>query len=629
MDEELLVENDGCQEVNTVICEEEVIENHQKDYHITLNEDSEDAEEVEEVIENHQKDCYITLNEESEDAEEMKKSPPLYKCNDCDFTTTTTDYLRDHKKDQHTQQQANKEQTMFLHSCISCDFKTNDYGNMMEHSNDNHKPVVAPTTYLSALNEPQIEETEENSLKPISCGECGLCFATYHDAYSHMNTHLTQKDTDFKHCEICNYPCLNTELQSDHMIVAHGFKSYTCNQCPFITHRYIFLWNHVQKIHEDNRKDYSNHIIVTMMEDLQKTITDSLKTFQQTMNDKLEKTMQKQETIDEQFIQQSNNFTACLDQMQKDFSNYNSINFVSQTESRTILTNIQEILAKSGPTDSCKTGEATTAHVDGKAKTAHVDGKVPKSVKNKILFVGSSIGHNLNFPLIEENTNSNISKAKAYTAIEDKVCFYPKKNFKSVVPAELNKDAFKYLFLQGGSLEITNMNTTSILKVDEYKECVKKASEDIFEVATNALQSNPTLEKVVIFDRIPRHDPHNVDPYGLKSELSNYGNKIYRQLKEKSKMKEKIVIGEHSLDFKGNMKEKIYGRENFDGIHMRGPLGFNFYTRSVLNMLTKASLTCATKSQRLNRETTQNSNHPSGKKLSWFPAFRKKFSLIQ
>ena len=123
---------------------------------------------------------------------------------------------------------------------------------------------------------------------------------------------------------------------------------------------------------------------------------------------------------------------------------------------------------------------------------------------------------------------------------------------------------------------------------------------------------------MVIFDRIPRHDPHNVDPYGLKSELSNYGNKIYRQLKEKSKMKEKIVIGEHSLDFKGNMKEKIYGRENFDGIHMRGPLGFNFYTRSVLNMLTKASLTCATKSQRLNRETTQNSNHPSGKNFHGF-----------
>ena len=101
--------------------------------------------------------------------------------------------------------------------------------------------------------------------------------------------------------------------------------------------------------------------------------------------------------------------------------------------------------------------------------------------------------------MLEENTNSNIKKAKAYTAIEDGLCFYPKKNFRAVVPAELKKDSFKYLFQQGGSLDITNLNTSSMLKVDEYKKIVEKASEDMFEVATNALLSYPTLEKVVSY----------------------------------------------------------------------------------------------------------------------------------
>ena len=149
--------------------------------------------------------------------------------------------------------------------------------------------------------------------------------------------------------------------------------------------------------------------------------------------------------------------------------------------------------------------------------------------RKHFLFVGSSIGHNLNFPLLEHHTGAKISKAKAYTAVKNDMpnsfkAPFPGKNFSTVVPAELSKKQYKVLFLQGGSTEVSNLKTNSILLVDEYKETIKQASENIFKVAEDAIKKSPGLEKVIIFERIPRHD---ADQHGLKSELSKYGNQSY------------------------------------------------------------------------------------------------------
>ena len=262
--------------------------------------------------------------------------------------------------------------------------------------------------------------------------------------------------------------------------------------------------------------------------------------------------------------------------MQKDFNKNNSKNVIAQNETKVLLTKIKErVQTKSQP-------EETSSPPDSD--------NTPE--KEHFLFVGSSIGHNLNFPLLEHQNGAKISKAKAYTAVKDDMpnsfkAPFPGKNFSTVVPAELSKKQYKVLFLQGGSTEVSNLKTNSILLVDEYKETIKQASENIFKVAEDAIKKSPSLEKVIIFERIPRHD---ADQHGLKSELSKYGNQAYHKLWSKSIFKDKIVIGEHNLDFTGNLKEKIYGVHNFDGIHMRGPLGFKFYTRSVLNIISKASL---------------------------------------
>ena len=120
---------------------------------------------------------------------------------------------------------------------------------------------------------------------------------------------------------------------------------------------------------------------------------------------------------------------------------------------------------------------------------------------------------------------------------------------------------------------------------------MREASTKIFEVAVNALETHPDLKKVIIVDRAPRIDTAVSDPYGLKSQLSELGNKVFRDLHEKSSFKDKIKIGNHSLDHIS--KAELFGKpdqQRFDGIHLAGKSGRYHYTESLCNILQKAEI---------------------------------------
>ena len=67
-------------------------------------------------------------------------------------------------------------------------------------------------------------------------------------------------------------------------------------------------------------------------------------------------------------------------------------------------------------------------------------------------------------------------------------------------------------------------------------------------MATNAVRNNPSLQKVVIMEHAPRFDEYNVDPTGLKPELAKYANSTFYQILNSSDLKDRIVIGKHSLE---------------------------------------------------------------------------------
>ena len=126
---------------------------------------------------------------------------------------------------------------------------------------------------------------------------------------------------------------------------------------------------------------------------------------------------------------------------------------------------------------------------------------------------------------------------------------------------------------------------------NELKDKVSQASANVFQVAVDAIKENPNYKKVVIVNRAPRIDKIKDDRYHLKSQLSDYGNQVYKQLLEKCNLKNKIVIGQHN--FEGVTDRDIFGdpdQPRYDGVHLAGKHGRYYYTRSVCKILQQAGI---------------------------------------
>ena len=107
-------------------------------------------------------------------------------------------------------------------------------------------------------------------------------------------------------------------------------------------------------------------------------------------------------------------------------------------------------------------------------------------------------------------------------------------------------------------------------------------------MATNAVRNNPSLQKVVIMEDAPRFDDYNVDPTGLKPELAKYANSTFYQILNSSALKDRKVIGKHSLECSGNIIAARYRDDKnnkYDGVHLNNNFGMRAYTRSVTKVL--------------------------------------------
>ena len=124
-------------------------------------------------LDEHHKECHsqpsVNLDEVAEKSPPTVKPIHLYKCNDCSFTTVTTDELQEHKKNKHKREKTVVSETVFLHSCISCDFRTNEYNSLRLHIDCDHRP----TNQTSPVN---IEEKPRNSqFVNTDCVTCPFC----------------------------------------------------------------------------------------------------------------------------------------------------------------------------------------------------------------------------------------------------------------------------------------------------------------------------------------------------------------------------------------------------------------------------------------------------------------------
>ena len=134
----------------------------------------------------------------------------------------------------------------------------------------------------------------------------------------------------------------------------------------------------------------------------------------------------------------------------------------------------------------------------------------------EILYIGDSISTNVDIRALENATQSDFVKAKAYSSIHNtesnaakQAPQFMKSNFTDVIPAELKKGKYQYLILQAGSVEITNLNTKDNPEkhVEYFKQETISSAKYLFNAATNALKVQPKLRRVVIMKQIPGMPP--------------------------------------------------------------------------------------------------------------------------
>ena len=249
------------------------------------------------------------------------------------------------------------------------------------------------------------------------------------------------------------------------------------------------------------------------------------------------------------------------------------------------------------PTEGSRVSETASA----KPKPSVPMPEAKKTAKVKMCLIGDSISKNMDIQILEKATQSKVTIARAYSSMDDdkenevkERTRFPNKNFATVIESEMKNSPMDVLIIQAGSVDVTNLKTTddNLKNYSEYfkQETVLSAT-NLFTAVTNALISNPGLQKTIIMKQIPRFDPKDKDPHSVKSALSLLFNDTLVQLWLGSPHKNRILIGNHSLDCVGAVRDARYRNKNqYDGIHMMGVSGLKAYTESVLSIIRDADL---------------------------------------
>ena len=120
----------------------------------------------------------------------------------------------------------------------------------------------------------------------------------------------------------------------------------------------------------------------------------------------------------------------------------------------------------------------------------------------------------------------------------------------------------------------------------ELKSIVKSTSLKLFTLAEDSLKQNHNLERVILVKRPFRCDFN--DHTGLKAKLSEYGNRVFEDIWLDKGCPKNILIVQQFLECDGYVKVQRFGsptNEGYDGIHFKGKLGVQHFTRSFLNIL--------------------------------------------
>ena len=259
-------------------------------------------------------------------------------------------------------------------------------------------------------------------------------------------------------------------------------------------------------------------------------------------------------------------------------------------ESTTCLKNHIETMHPRKPESDIQVIPIPCSKCDFKAHTG-VQMKKHMQVRHfsdrKLLYVGDSVTMNVNFGLLERETQTAIRAAEASGTDADSTG--NNAALIDVLDLELEREKFNFLVIAAGPTEISKLQVNQPSDAKLLREETVDIAKKVISIAEAALEKFPHLEKVILVRTTPRFDPLPIDPAQLKPQLALLADSVLFGLWCESMYKEKIVLGNHDLsEWSKHNHPDIYGLSQnigYDGVHMSGRLGRTVLTRSLLSVL--------------------------------------------
>ena len=521
-------------------------------------------------------DSFVTLDEHSEekDAIPLPQVDDLIMCNICEFDTEIQEELDNHNRiihglgeqPQSVRENVNREveyiPTVPEVECNKCDFHTTDIKELNVHHQTTHMRMKV-----------NVNTVEQTSIA----------------------------------CDQCDYKCgLNIQLKK-HMKMKHEAPTkYTCKECEYSSDFIADAWEHTLKQHPDKSVQFTpketENMILKIVAEQNTCIFEELEILKK--------------DIKGAFIELANVVETCINNLKEDNNEKckTLANTVIKLHSKVVK--LGKVTVNSNPKlkDDIKSSnnpkskmnktdenikkkkkpedppQVTSSKVSTKAsyvgsKPSPTSISKPKQ-KPKVLFVGDSVGHTANLRVLENFSNVQIKSARAYSSAYDKTARWPEHNFTDVVKYNLEnhgREEFDMLVMSAPTVDVTNLESSKD-RTELYEQRVIESSRNMFSLAQQSLDQNKGLSKVVIMEHHPRFDSP------VNSKLAGLANTTLSQLWVISPLKDKIIIGRHSLESYGTgathlARYQDYNTGRYDGVHLYGRTGCRDYTDSVKTIL--------------------------------------------
>ena len=332
----------------------------------------------------------------------------ILKCKLCEFVSTNKEDFKLHTQVEHKHVQVviSKEDMVEI-KCDECEYKC--------HLNIQLRKHMA--THVMALD--------------IKCEICPFTTKEETEMKTHIQTlheivEVKPEEQNVFKCDQCEYKCKLKIQYNQHMKLKHKERGrYTCKHCEFKTNFIGSVWEHTILKHEESSTAFTpketENIILNMVAEQTTNITEEMdhlkkdtKDVYNNLADILTTLIVKVAKIEEVLVTKNTEL-----KVEKNIQAHKTNPGTSENETST-----EDNISKM-KTFASVTAASSSPHPDASKPSSNIKTSSKAKIKTKylkkqkMLFVGDSVGHTVNLRTIEIARNCRIRSARAHSSVYD------------------------------------------------------------------------------------------------------------------------------------------------------------------------------------------------------------------